>query len=58
MELKKQIIRVLVNAILGVVTSIATIYLGASAAEAIAVSGAVTGTLGAHATESVTSTFV
>lgn len=56
--MKKQILRVLVNAILGVVTSIATIYLGASAAEAVAMSGAVTGTIGTRFVDGVTSLFV
>lgn len=56
--MKQQIIRVLVNAILGVVTSLATIYLGASATEAVAASGVVAGTFGERVVEGVASSFV
>lgn len=44
--MKEKIIKALINGVIGVLTSIATIYLGASAAEAVAASGVTTGAVG------------
>lgn len=44
--MKEKIIRILINASIGVLTSIASIYLGGSAVEAVVASGAATATVG------------
>jgi hypothetical protein len=44
--MKEKIIRILINAVLGALASIATIYLGAEATEAVAASGIVSGSVG------------
>lgn len=55
--MKEKIIKALINGVIGVLTSIATIYLGASAAEAVTASGVVAGTLGERASDIAVSVF-
>lgn len=52
--MKEKIIKILVNAVIGALTSIATIYIGAGAAEAVAASGVVTGSVGGKIADAVT----
>lgn len=44
--MKEKIIKALVNGLIGMLTSVVTIYLGASAAEAVTASGVTTGAVG------------
>lgn len=44
--MKEKIFKILINACIGVLTSIASIYLGGSAAETVVVSGAATAAVG------------
>lgn len=55
--MKEKIIKVLINGIIGMVTSIATIYFGASAAEAVGASGAATSVIGGRASDIAMSFF-
>lgn len=56
--MKEKIIAALVNAAIGVLTSIATIYLGASTVEVVAAGGAVTGALGQRVADIVSNLIV
>lgn len=55
--MKEKIINALINGVIGVLTSIATIYLGGSAAETVAASGLVTGVSGKHIADAAVSLF-
>lgn len=56
--MKDKIIKILINAAVGALTSIATVYLGASATEAVLTSTAATGALGGRIADAVTSVVV
>lgn len=51
--MKEKIIKALINGAIGILTSVATIYIGASAAEAVAVSGATTATVGGRVADTI-----
>lgn len=51
--MKHQLIKILINGLIGVLTSVATLYLGGQGGEVIAVSGATTATIGQRASEAV-----
>ena len=53
--MKEKIIKVLINAVIGALTSIATIYIGASTAEAIAAGGVASGAVGGRIADVVSS---
>lgn len=55
--MKEKIIKALINGVIGVLTSIATIYFGASTAEAVTASGVAAGTIGERASGIVMSMF-
>lgn len=52
--MKEKVIKILINAVIGALTSIATIYIGAGAAEAVAASGVVSGSVGGRIADAVT----
>lgn len=47
--MKEKIVKIVVNALIGALTSIASVYLGASAVEAVAVGGTSTAAIGEQA---------
>lgn len=49
--MKQHLIKITVNALIGVLTSVATLYLGGQAAEAVAASGATAGVFGQRAAD-------
>lgn len=55
--MKEKIIKALINGVIGILTSITTIYLGASAAEAVAASGLTAGAIGERASDVALSIF-
>lgn len=55
--IKEKIIKALINGLIGTLTSIATIYLGASAAEAVTAGGVTTGAIGERVSSAVMSLF-
>lgn len=55
--MKDKIIKILINAGIGVLTSVASLYLGAGAVETVAASGAMTGTVGARVAEIAAAAF-
>lgn len=55
--MKEKIIKVLINAVIGAITSIATIYLGASATETVAAGGVACCTIGGRIADAVSATF-
>lgn len=56
--MKDKIIKILINAAVGALTSIATVYLGASTTEAVLTSAAATGALGSRVADVVMNTVV
>lgn len=55
--MKEKIIKILINASIGVLTSIASIYLGGSVVETVAVSGATTATIGDRMADAMAALF-
>lgn len=55
--MKEKVIKALINGVIGVLTSIATIYLGGSAVETVAASGLVTGASGKRIADTAVSFF-
>lgn len=53
--MKAKIIKVLINGVIGILTSIATIYLGASTVEAVTASGLTTSAVGERASDAILS---
>lgn len=51
--MKEKIIKILINAVIGALTSIATIYVGAGAAEAVAAGGVASGAIGGRVADVV-----
>lgn len=55
--MKEKIIKILINASIGVLTSIASLYLGGSAAETVVASGAATAAIGGRAASAMAALF-
>lgn len=55
--MKEKILKILINAGIGVLTSIASIYLGGSVAETVIASGAATATVGDRVAGAMTTLF-
>ena len=53
--MKDKIVKILINACIGVLTSLASLYLGADAVETVAASGTVTGAIGGRVADVLTS---
>ena len=49
--MKQNVIKIVVNALIGALTSIVTLYLGGQATDVIAVSGVTTGAIGQRAAD-------
>lgn len=56
--MKGKIAKILINACIGVLTSVASLYLGASAVETVAASGTVTAAVGNRVADTVLAIFV
>lgn len=53
--MKQQLIKILINGLIGVLTSAAALYLGGQGSEVIAVSGVTTATIGQRVSDMVAS---
>lgn len=56
--MKEKIFKILINASIGVLTSIASLYLGGSLVETVVVSGTATATVGDRVANAMTALFV
>lgn len=56
-DMKDKIVKILINASIGVLTSLASLYLGAGAVETVAVSGTVTGAVGGRVGDMLSAVF-